>query len=68
MPMTRDFERTDDRRAASVSRNLVVKVSDHADLHLLGQELRRGPIEVKIETAGIASGIILEIPGQSSHC
>src|SRR5215472_15681132 len=55
------FKRTQKRPATAVRCYLVVNVSNGADKYLLGQKLRRSPIEMEINAAGVVSHVILEI-------
>src|SRR5215471_13846610 len=61
------FKRTQDRRAAAVRCYLLVNVSNGADKHLLGQKLRRSPIEMEINATSVVRRVILEIPGQTGN-
>ena len=53
-----------ERRGAAVGRELLVEVADEADLHGLGHELRRPPVEMPVDAILIVGARIDEIVGQ----
>src|SRR5262249_15940059 len=61
------FKRTQKRPATAVRCYLLVNVSNGADKHLLGQKLRRSPIEMEINAAGVMCHEILEISRQTAN-
>src|SRR5258706_4228400 len=46
---------------AAVATELIVDIADYADLNLLGQELRRAPIEVHVDAVLVIGGLVREI-------
>ena len=58
-------ERADMVSAAAVAGELVIHIADCADEQLLGDKLRRAPIEVGIDAAGVSRRFVLEIPSES---
>src|SRR5450432_3331095 len=57
------LKRTDSVAGPAISGELLVGIPDEADKELLGQKLRRTPVQVEINTALILSGRIHEIIG-----
>jgi hypothetical protein len=55
------------RSATAVGGELIVKVADHADLKLLGQELRGAPIELPIDAAGVIRRWVFKVSAQSGN-
>jgi hypothetical protein len=51
----------------AVTANLVVGITDEANIELLGQELRSAPIQMEISAALILGDRILEIVGESGN-
>jgi hypothetical protein len=47
--------------------DLIVKISNEAQLQLLGDKLRSAPIKMPVDAAGIACTGIGEIPSQSGN-
>ena len=52
---------------AAVATDLFVHVADDADLNLLGQELRRAPIEMHVDAVLVLGRLIGEIVGEAEH-
>ena len=55
------FEGADVIAAATVAGELVIHIADRTDEHLLGEKLRRAPIEMEIDAVGIVGRWIFEI-------
>ena len=59
---TRGFEAADAVTGAVVAGKLLVGVADEADLPLLGEELRRAPIEVHVDAVLVLRvGILIKL-------
>src|ERR1019366_1322429 len=58
------LKRTDFVAGAAVSGDLIVGVTNEADKELLGQELRRAPVQMEVDAALILGGLVLEIIGE----
>jgi hypothetical protein len=54
------LEATDAVAGAAVAADLLVHVAHHPDLKLLGQELRRGPVEMHVDAVLILGRLVLE--------
>jgi hypothetical protein len=52
---------------AAVATDLLVHVAHESDLKLLGQELRRAPIEVHVDAVLVLGRLIGEIVGEAEH-
>src|SRR6516164_2105715 len=61
------LETTDFVANSAVARDLIEEISSHADLPLLGQELRRCPVEMKVYSVLIVGRRIDEIIGKTCH-
>src|SRR5215472_3601699 len=61
------LEATHPVASAGVATQLSVDIADDADLNLLGQELRRAPIEMHVDAVLILSRLIGEIVGEAEH-
>ena len=61
------LEAADAVAGAAVATDLLVDVADDTDLELLGQELRRSPIEVHIDAILILRRLVGEVVGEAEH-
>ena len=61
------LEGADPVAPSAVARELVVDISDQADVQLLGQKLRGSPIQMPIDAVLIIGVRILEIVSQATH-
>src|SRR6195256_4828556 len=52
---------------AAVAGELLVGVADQAELHLLGEELRRAPIQMRVDSVLVLRVGIFEIVGEAEH-
>src|SRR5439155_233579 len=52
---------------AAIAPDLFVDIADETDLELLGQELRRAPIEMHVDAVLILGRAVLEIVGEAEH-
>ena len=59
------FESVEERCRANIVSDLLVGISDHADEELLGQKVRRTPVEMEVDATLILCGRILEIVGEA---
>src|SRR6476659_8519751 len=51
----------------TVAADLIVDIANHPDLKLLGQELRRAPIEVHVHASLVLGGGIGGVVGKAEH-
>src|SRR5215469_4188826 len=61
------LEATDPIAGPAVARDLIEEISDYSDLPLLGQELRRAPIEMKIHSVLILGVGVFKIVCKTDH-
>ena len=61
------MEAADVVAGAAVAADLFIDIADDANLNLLGQELRRAPIEVHVDAVLILRRLIGEIVGEAEH-
>src|SRR5229473_1570850 len=59
-------EAAQDRRLSEVISDLLVGIADQADENLFREEMRRAPVEMKIDTALVLRIRILEIVGEAA--
>jgi hypothetical protein len=60
-------ETAQSRRLTKIVGDLLIGVSDHACEKLLGEEVRRGPVEMEIDTALVLRVLVLEIVGEAGN-
>ena len=58
-PTTCDWKQPDPIAGAAVATDFFVNVADQSDLKLLGQELRRAPIEMHVDAVLILGRLVL---------
>src|SRR5262249_41047149 len=61
------LETIEDRQCAGVVCELVVVIADEADKNMLGQELRRSPVNVEVQPVSILGFRIFEIVGEAGN-
>src|SRR5258708_2635677 len=61
------LEAADATAGAAVASDLFIDIADETDLELLGQELRRTPIEVHVDAVLVLGRLIGEIVGEAEH-
>jgi hypothetical protein len=61
------FEAADMIARPAVTTDFIIDVTDEADLKLLGQELRRAPIEMHVDAVLILGRLIGRIVGEAEH-
>src|SRR5262249_32901013 len=61
------LEAADAIAGAAVATQLSVDIADETDLKLLGQELRRAPIEMHVDAVLLLGRLIAEIVGEAEH-
>jgi class 3 adenylate cyclase len=61
------LEATDPIARAAVATDLLIHVAHKSDLKLLGQELRRAPIEMHVDAVLILGRLVGEIVGEAEH-
>src|SRR5215469_967563 len=52
---------------ATVASELVIKISDDAGMKMRVEELRHGPVEMRVDPVGVIGVGVLEIPGETKH-
>jgi len=61
------MEAADVVAGAAVAADLFIDIADHTHPDLLGEELRRGPIEMHVDAVLILRRLIGEIVGEAEH-